>query len=210
MPPLLLLLVAASALARAQAPSQESAGAKLYLEGRFAEARRALESEAAGASRHFWLGYTLLALGDKPRAAEEFEAFLRSEPANQDVLYALARTYAQLAEMSFQRVFALDPDSARAWQLRGIRYELERQWKEAAAAYKEALRRNPKLPAVHRTLGRIYAEELKEPARGHAFSSKEPAGPAATPLAALLQRRAAGPGDPDVYFQLGEAYADLK
>src|SRR5437870_3591038 len=75
---------------------QAHPGASLYSSGRFAEARNLLESEIAAnratPSTFFWLGYTYLALNERERAIPHFERYLRDDPGNEDVLYALAKT----------------------------------------------------------------------------------------------------------------------
>jgi tetratricopeptide (TPR) repeat protein len=148
--------------------AQEPSGAELYQAGEFERARVVLEREAAGnrvlPETQFWLGYTYLALRTPDRAAAAFESYLRAKPDDEDVLYALARTYAQLAEMSLQQIFRLDPASARSYQMRGIRYELEASWTEAIAQYEKAAALDPGMPGVLASIGRIYEKELKDPA----------------------------------------------
>ncbi|MEJ7605266.1 MAG: tetratricopeptide repeat protein [Bryobacteraceae bacterium] len=145
--------------------SQEPGGAELYNAGDFARARVVLEREAASGTAppdaHFWLGYTYLALGIRDRAVGEFEKYLKSKPDDEDVLYALARTYAQLAEMSLQRIFQLDPASARSFQMRGIRFELESSWAEAIAQYASAAKLDATMPGVFAAIGRIHDKELR-------------------------------------------------
>jgi tetratricopeptide (TPR) repeat protein len=140
----------------------------LYRAGEFERARAVLEREAASdkpvPETHYWLGYTHLALGARDRAVAAFETYLKARPDDEDVLYALARTYAQLAEMSLQQIFRLDPSSARAWQMRGIRFELESSWKEAIAQYEKAAELDPSIPGVFASIGRICDKELGDPA----------------------------------------------
>ena len=82
----------------------QASGEELYQAGRFAEARDALELEVrsatASAQTYFWLGYAELALGNKPGAIQPFEIYLKTNPKDEDVLYAVARTYAQLGDKS--------------------------------------------------------------------------------------------------------------
>ncbi len=202
-------------------------GAQLYESGRFAEARDALlkdvRSARATAETHFWLGYVELALGNKPGAIQPFEAYLKSNPKDEDVLYALTRTYAQLAEMSLERIFALDPNSARAHQMRGIRFELEKEWPKAIGSYETALKLAPEMRGVWSSIARIYARELNDPARSRAAAAKEARQPSPSPGIALVEKkqprdafphllewRSAEPRNADVYYYLGEAYTDLK
>jgi tetratricopeptide (TPR) repeat protein len=149
--------------------AQQPGGAELYQAGDYERARAVLEREAANGAAspetHFWLGYTYLALAARDRAAAEFEAYLQSKPDDEDVLYALARTYAHLAEMSLQRIFQIDPASARSYQMRAIRFELESSWKEAIAQYEKAAELDPEMPGVFAAIGRIYEKELRDIAK---------------------------------------------
>jgi tetratricopeptide (TPR) repeat protein len=202
-------------------------GEELYLAGRFAEAREALAREIragnASAKTHFWQGYTFLALGDKPAAIEPFERYLQSNPNDEDVLYALSRTYAQLASMSLETIFTLDPRSARAYHMRGIRFELEKDWSRAIASYQSALELDPALRGVWSSMARIYERELNDPANARATADREHRDKAPNTgialiegrqpreaLPHLLRWRAAAPRDPNAYYYLGEAYTDLK
>ena len=150
----------------AQLSAQQPKGADLYKSGDYLQAASVLESELKSSERNaetrYWLGYTYLALLARDKAIEQFEAYLKESPSDEDVLYALARTYAQLAEMSLQQIFRLDPNSARAYQMRGIRFELESSWLEAVDQYAKAAQIDPKLPGVYASIGRIREKELKD------------------------------------------------
>ncbi len=202
-------------------------GEQLYQAGRFAEARDALLRESrstrATPQTYFWLGYAELALGNKPGAIQPFETYLEANPKDEDVLYALTRTYAQLAEMSLERIFAIDPKSARAYQMRAIRFELEKEWPKALESYEAALKLDPQLRGVWSSTARIYARELNDAPRSRAAAAKEPRQPSPSPgiallekkrpreaLPQLLQWRSAQPQNPNAYYYLGEAYTDLK
>jgi tetratricopeptide (TPR) repeat protein len=210
-----------------QISGPQMSGEELYLAGRFAEAREALaedvQSGKANAKTHFWLGYTYLALGDKPSAIEPFEQYLKSSPKDEDVLYALARTYAQLASMSLETIFTLDPKCARAYQMRGIRFELENAWSRAIASYQTAVELDPRIRGVWASMARIYEREFKDDAQARVAAAREPHEKALNKgvaliesrqpreaLPHLLEWRTAAPQDPDVYYYLGEAYTDLK
>ncbi|MEX2262295.1 MAG: tetratricopeptide repeat protein [Bryobacteraceae bacterium] len=232
----LIACLAAVAAAFAQTPGEDrprTAGADLYLANRFQEARTYLETEIASGKAapesHYWLGYAYLALSLRDKAVAQFEKYLQSKPDDEDVLYAVARTYSELAFMSLQRIFSLDPESARAYQMRGIRFELEKSWQDAIREYEMALKVNPNTRGIHSSIGRIYERELKDAVRAQAAYQKElPPLPPDSPgeaakgirkleekrieesLPHLLRWREAEPSNPDVYYYLGEAFTDLK
>lgn len=202
-------------------------GEDLYRASRFSEAREVLLREAASSEATpmtwFWLGYANLALGDKPAAIEPFERYLEAKPKDEDVLYALARTYAQLAALSLQTIFALEPNSARAHQMRAIRFELEQNWEQAIASYRTALQLDPGLRGVWSSIARIYEREWKDGKQARLAAAREVTSKSANPgialveagkpresLQELLKWRAGSPRDPSVYYYLGEAYTDLK
>lgn len=174
--PLIPVLFASTALLL-NAQETELDGVSLYNAGEFAKARQIFEQEIASSratsQTHFWLGYTYLALSARDLAVPQFERYLAADPGNEDVLYALARTYAQLAEMSLQQIFQLDPRSARAYQMRGIRFELEESWKEALAEYDKAAALSAGMPGVHRARARIYAQELADETAAAAAYERE-------------------------------------
>ncbi|MGI8992456.1 MAG: tetratricopeptide repeat protein [Bryobacteraceae bacterium] len=224
----LLLLAAIEGVSQAPEP-----GEALYQAGDFAKARQVLEkdiaSDKAPAKAHFWLAYTYLAIGERDRAIAQFEAYLHDNPADEDALYALGKTYAQLAEMSLERIFQLDAESARAYQMRGIRFELEKSWKEAIQAYEHAIQLDPKIRGLYSSIGRIELRERgNRPAAEAAYGNELPAltgkrktdresgmllmeaGKPRDSLPFLLRWRAAEPTSPDAHYYLGEAFTDLK
>lgn len=212
----ILLLFVLFGLVLLNAHQVRNPGVALYEQGKFEEARawfeQRIHTTPSDPGNRFWLGYTYLALGRKDRAAEEFEAYLTSDPGNEDVLYALARTYAQLAEMSLQEIFRIDPASARSYQMRGIRFELESAWKEAIQAYEKAAALAPRLSGIYSSIERIYAKELNDATNAAKAREKEAERPKSSPLPldTLLEMRRAQPESTDVYFQIGEAFTDLK
>ena len=201
---------------------QADPAAAMYASGQFAEARDLLESRIARnqatRSTFFWLGYTYLGLRERDHAIPHFERYLRDDPANEDVLYALAKTYAELSQMSLERIFSLAPGSARAFQMRGIRFELEESWRDAIREFEKAASLDGSMTGLYAKIGRIYREELHDDARALAAYRKETArfrknkesAPKPAGLPYLLRWREAEPDNPDAYYYLGEAFTDLK
>lgn len=229
-----LCLVCAIASAQvANHPGTSQSGEDLYRAGEFAQARQVLEAEAASAkslsNTSFWLGYTYVALAEREKAIAQFEAYLHDNWSDEDVLYALAKIYAQLAQTNLERIFQIDPQSARAYQMRGIRFELEKSWKEAIRSYERAIQLDSKNRGLYSSIARIDSQELEEKQAAKAALEKElppilgtPAtdrergvmlmekGQARESLPFLQRWQAAEPGSPDPHYYLGEAYTDLK
>jgi tetratricopeptide (TPR) repeat protein len=159
------------------AQTDEGRGAAAYIAGRYGEAQAILEAEiemkTATPRTHFWLAYTYLAVGQRDKAISHFEKYLETNPRDEDCLYALARTYAQLSEISLMQIFSLDPASAASYRMRGIRFELEKSWKEAIEQYETAAKLDPKAHGIQASMGRIWEKELKDTRRALAAYQAE-------------------------------------
>ena len=105
----------------AQLSAQQPKGAELYKSGDYLQAASVLESELkssegnAERGTHWATPISRCQHAIMPsNSLRHFSFYLKERPSDEDVLYAFARTDAQLAEMSLQRIFRLDPNSARA------------------------------------------------------------------------------------------------
>ncbi len=84
------------------------------------------------------------ALGRFDAAYDGFREALRMDQKSPDALYYLGITAGVLAQMEYERLFALAPGSPRAHQLLGESYEAQSRTAEAQAEYEAALAENPK------------------------------------------------------------------
>jgi len=80
----------------------------------------------------------------------------RSEPHDSLVAYWLAQSDAALAGLSFDKLAALNSDSARVHQLLASYYSKRQQLTPARNEYEAALRIAPDLPDLHLGLGTVY------------------------------------------------------
>jgi len=71
-------------------------------------------------------------------------------------LYRLAEGYQMLSYLSSLWVVQTDPDSYRAYQLKGEYFESINQDSEAIEAYRRALKLKPELQNVHFAIGNLY------------------------------------------------------
>jgi predicted O-linked N-acetylglucosamine transferase (SPINDLY family) len=116
-------------------------------------ATAALLAEAVGLHRQGMLA----------EAAERYAQVLRNEPANADVLYALAQIachqgrFAEGVDFS-QRALAIDPQRARAHNLLGMALARLGQREAALASFDAAIACAPELADAHGNRGDVLAE----------------------------------------------------
>jgi len=109
----------------------------------------------------------------RPReAAEQFEAAYRLEPDLPEAHrglgeVALGRGDHVAAESEFRIAAGANEPSARAANFLGYVLTLKGQFAEAAGQYERAIALDPGLADAHRSLGMIYAEQIKD--RGRAL-----------------------------------------
>ncbi len=77
------------------------------------------------------------------------------QPAEEG-LYILTRIYGELAQLTAQRVWELEPESYRAHQLVGEASEGKEDYEKALSEYREALRLAPQAPGLHYAIGHAY------------------------------------------------------
>jgi Tfp pilus assembly protein PilF len=126
---------AVSELEKALALDQDSAPARLALARAYVRARR------------------------PGRAIAQYRKLRDADPGNPEYRYQLARLYADLAASSFREMYDGDPGSARVRQLLAENYLAQGAYAEAAAAFEEALKADPKLPGLHLNLAQIRLRE---------------------------------------------------
>lgn len=103
------------------------------------------------------LGRAYLALGQHERAVIGFTHAMRGtdeEPA--EAVYWTVRTLQSLADLSFEQVERLAPDSWRVHQLRAESHRQRQADDEAIVEYQRAIEIKPDAAELHRSLGLLY------------------------------------------------------
>lgn len=90
---------------------------------------------------------------------EQYRALRAMQPQEAEYAYQLGRAYTKLTGWSYQRIAAINPNSARLHQSQGQEYLLQEKYELALAAFQKAAAADPQLPEVHLALALIYLEQ---------------------------------------------------
>lgn len=135
-------------------------GMSLFEAGDFAAARPALEATLRSHPRdnniELFLANDLTKLGDFEAAAVHLQQLSKRQPNDQHVLYLLGKVYTQLAQQTFAKMNALDPNSVWAHEVSGEVMESMKNYDGAIIEYKKAIDVAPHQPGVHYKLGDLY------------------------------------------------------
>ncbi|MGI8742600.1 MAG: tetratricopeptide repeat protein [Bryobacteraceae bacterium] len=116
------------------------------------ELRKAVELNGSDPVARLWLGYSYVAQQRHDLAVEQFRAVSERQPNDVDAWYALGRSYLELGQGETQKLFAIAPDGARAWQLAAEQLKLRGQTERSLALFQGALQRRPDLEDVRQTI----------------------------------------------------------
>jgi len=141
------------------------AGAHLFLGidqyslGRFEPALASLE-EAARISPDnpqtlMWLGVAALAAGRTADAAKHLDRAAALAPNEIDILYHQGRAHLKLSQESYQKMFKIDPKSARVHQVLAQSYEEAGKDSEAIAEYELTIKLAPAMSGINEALGSL-------------------------------------------------------
>ena len=137
--------------------------------GQPAEARRLLETalpHLQGGPFETQAGLELAQIhyqtGDLEGAAEVVRTLLPSNSTNVDVLYTIARIYADLAGRSRDALLLAAPGSARTHQLMAEMLINRGEARAAMTQYRKALETDPKLRGVHYELGEAILQDSRQ------------------------------------------------
>jgi len=162
---------AASRLEPSFGPAHLLAGVSLLALNRSAEAVVTLERAAKlmpeEPSAHIQLADAYERTGRIEGIVDEYRRLVQASPENDEYIYRLGKAYLRLAQVSYARLRAANPNSARASQALATEYAKQGRRDLAAQEFQRAARENPALIEIHLALARIYAadERWEEAAR---------------------------------------------
>jgi serine/threonine-protein kinase len=142
-------------------------GQRGELDAGLAEIHKAIGLRPNYWAHHFALGSALFSAGQFANAAAAFRRVTELQPDNGWGFQMLGTSFhamddTQNAMVNYRR--AIELGHARAYSNLGALLFDERRYAEAASAYEEAIKLEPKSPLKHRMLGDCYAR-LKDPSR---------------------------------------------
>lgn len=145
-------------------PSMTSAfallGISLYEMQQYADARRPLEMSLRSSPKddnaEFILANDLIKLGDYGAAEVHLNVLAHREPRDQEIWYLLGQVYTKLAEGSYAKLDAINPDSVLSHELRGDVMASMKNYPGALVEYKKAVELGPKEVGTHYKLGDAY------------------------------------------------------
>lgn len=118
------------------------------------ELEKAVALNAVDPVAQAWLGYQYTAQARFEKAAAALEAAARLNPGDQDVWFALGRSYVELGKVTTTQLIERMPDGGRVWQLAGEQSEAQGNRSNALKLYTAALERRPDLDALR---GKVQA-----------------------------------------------------
>ncbi len=137
-------------------------GSSLLEAGKMSAAIRELEGAVkiapADAQAHFQLAVAYQRAGDPLTAVSHLRRCAELAPQDAEFAYQLGRAYLQLAEWCVEGIKAVDPRSARLYQVLGESYSVQGRTDLAIEAFTKAASAAPKLSGTHLALAAIYAQ----------------------------------------------------
>lgn len=155
--PTLVLLAQPAAASGATPPIALSEYAQAFHRGDYARAKtlasERLKAQPGDVPARILLARAEAAMGRFDAAYAGFREARRREPRNPDALYYLGVTAEVLAQLEYERLLAMAPDSARAHQLRGQSYAAQGRTTDAQGEFEAALAAGPPSADVLVALG---------------------------------------------------------
>jgi tetratricopeptide (TPR) repeat protein len=102
-----------------------------------------------------------LALNQMDPALEFIRVLNRDFPNDPEVLYVAVHVFSDLSIRASQQLLFTSPGAYQVHQLNAESLETQGNWKDAAAEYREVLKKNPGLPGIHYRLGRLLLSAPK-------------------------------------------------
>jgi tetratricopeptide (TPR) repeat protein len=107
----------------------------------------------------FWLGATLMALGNREEAAAELEKVPAGSSVAMDANHLLVQVYRRLAEDYYGQIQTSNVNSYRAHQLAAEAFAWNGKYQNAILEYRQALELKPDLEGAHRGIAEMYWEQ---------------------------------------------------
>jgi len=189
--------------------------------------KRAVRADAKDAKAWMWLGVVETGAGKSNEAVVALDKAAELDPKDPDILYHRGRAHLLVSKSSYERMFALDPDSFRVHQVLAEADAESQQIPEAIAEYKLAIERSPRHPGLSEELGDLlwangrtaeadaaYSAELAvDPLSAMTYYKlgclREAGGNAAGAEPLLRKAIALDPSIENAYYYLGRAEIDL-
>ena len=153
----------ASALDPAFGPARLLAGSSLIALGRPADAlvdlERAVTLMPREVAAHLQLADACERTGRIARLTQAYRAVVALAPNDPEYAYRLGKAYLRLSQQAYERLRAVDPQSARLSQALAQEYVAQGQPQRARAAFEAAAARDPRLAEVHLALARLHADD---------------------------------------------------
>jgi len=102
-----------------------------------------------------------MALNQMDPALELIRLLTREFPRDPEVLYLATHVFSDLSIRASQDLLFSAPSSYQVHELNAEALETQGKWEDAAAEYREVLKRNPRLTGIHYRLGRLILSAPK-------------------------------------------------
>jgi tetratricopeptide (TPR) repeat protein len=144
-------------------PARLLAGVSLLALNRSAEAVTALERAVKlmpdEPTAHLQLADAYERTDRMQGVVDECRRLVTLSPANDEYVYRLGKAYLRLAQVSYSRLRAVNPNSARVSQALATEYAKQGRWDRATQEFQRAAELDPTLVEIHLALARLYAAE---------------------------------------------------
>jgi tetratricopeptide (TPR) repeat protein len=156
---------AAARLDPAFGPERLLAGTSLLALDRPAEAAAALQIAVklmpSEPLAHLQLADAYERTGRIEGVVDEYRRLVEMSPTNDEYAYRLGKAYLRLAQVSYGRLRAVNPTSARASQALATEYAKQGRRDLAQQEFERAAKLDPTLVEIHLALARLYAAEQR-------------------------------------------------
>jgi len=138
-------------------------GKRLFQTNRYVEAKRfllaALAEKPTDTETRRWLAVTYLGLQEHTKAIAEYRALLKTNPRDEETLYAIGKTYTALMEDALRKISTTTKSLERNLMLVEA-VQIGPAWRSLAKSeLPRLIVENPSVPGLHRELGKLESED---------------------------------------------------